>query len=424
MNDWQRACVIGARLVGLAGSVAIAAGGLAAGALPIATGGRWLGARDWRPFVVPGLLISYLGLVLLCVAWWWLGREIQMASRRELLYTCALWAAPLVVCPPLFSRDVYSYVAQGTMVLTHIDVYQHGVSRLGGQLAAEVPDVWQHTPAPYGPAFLSVAAAVMGVVDAASADLVTGLIGMRVTALVGLAALVACLPALARHCGVDPAEAMWLGALNPLVMLHLVAGAHNEALMMGLLGVGLTVAFRQRYVLATVLITLAALVKAPAILGLAVVGSMWHKTVRVGAIAVLTAVVVTEATGIGYGWIGALHTSAAPQAWSLTTAIGRAFGSQMAMVFWISVGLVATVAICIAAWWHRRRLGEVYALGLGLAAVGMLGPATRPWYALWGLVPLAASAPTGRVRYWAAAVSTGLTFILLPNGLGLVTVTL
>ncbi|WP_170318869.1 polyprenol phosphomannose-dependent alpha 1,6 mannosyltransferase MptB, partial [Allorhizocola rhizosphaerae] len=252
-------------------------------------------------------------------------------------------------------------------------------------------------------------------------DLVTGLIGMRLAALAGLAALLACLPALARRCGADPAEALWLGALNPLVLLHVVAGAHNEALMLGLLGAGLTVAFRHRFALATVLITLAALIKAPAVLGLAVVASLWHKTLRVGVIALTTTVVVTELTGVGYGWIGAVHTSAAPHAWSLTTAIGRLFGTQMAMVFWVSMGLAATVAICVIVWLRRRRLGEVYALGLGLAAIGMLGPATRPWYALWGLVPLAASAPRGRVRHWAAAVSTGLTFILLPNGFGVVT---
>ncbi|WP_170318879.1 polyprenol phosphomannose-dependent alpha 1,6 mannosyltransferase MptB, partial [Allorhizocola rhizosphaerae] len=196
--------MIGSRLLGLAGSVAIAVGGFAAGALPMAA------VTDrWREYAGPGLLLTYMGLVLLCAAWWWLAREIPVASGRELLVTCALWAGPLVVCPPLFSRDVYSYVAQGSMVLTDIDVYQYGVSRLGGQLAAEVPEVWQHTPAPYGPAFLGVAAVV---VSAAGSDLVTGLIGMRLAALAGLAALLACLPALARRCGADPAEALWLGA--------------------------------------------------------------------------------------------------------------------------------------------------------------------------------------------------------------------
>lgn len=40
----------------------------------------------------------------------------------------------------------------------------------------------------------------------------------------------------------------------------------------------------------------------------------------------------------------------------------------------------------------------------------------RPWYALWGLFLIAAAAPDGRVRRWAAVGSGVLALGLLPSG--------
>ena len=56
------------------------------------------------------------------------------------------------------------------------------------------------------------------------------------------------------------------------MLLHLVGGAHNDAMMLGLLVAGLAAALRRPPVLGAVLVTLAALVKAPAALGLLAVG--------------------------------------------------------------------------------------------------------------------------------------------------------
>ena len=39
-------------------------------------------------------------------------------------------------------------------------------------------------------------------------------------------------------------SALWLGAANPLLLMHLVAGIHNEALMLGLMLTGTEFALR------------------------------------------------------------------------------------------------------------------------------------------------------------------------------------
>ncbi len=43
----------------------------------------------------------------------------------------ALWVSPLLVAPPLFSRDAYTYGAEGELVSRGINPYTHGLQALG-----------------------------------------------------------------------------------------------------------------------------------------------------------------------------------------------------------------------------------------------------------------------------------------------------
>lgn len=415
-------------MLGLAGTACLALGGETAGALPA----RELLAPS-SVHAALGLVGVYCGLVLLTTAWVLLGRLVRGAdppTPRALVLVLVVWAAPLLIAPPLFSRDVYSYLAQGAMVDAHLDVYTHGPARLGGPLVDEVAPLWRHTGAPYGPVFLALAGALAGATRGA---LSAGLFGMRCVALFGVALMTAALPRIARHCGADPAAALWLGALNPLVLLHLVAGAHNDAIMLGLLGVGLAAALGRRPVPGAVLITLAALVKAPAALGLVAVVVLQLRAGRrpvpalltTGAAAAVTTVAATAVAGTGYGWIGALDTPVSAQNWALTSLLGRAtrallehLGSDLAPLaipVWHLLGLAATAVALVVIWW-RLRPRPVYALGLSLAAVAAFGPAIRPWYALWGLFLIAAAAPDTLIRHRTAAVAGVLALAVLPDG--------
>ncbi|MET8944323.1 polyprenol phosphomannose-dependent alpha 1,6 mannosyltransferase MptB [Streptomyces sp. NPDC004542] len=416
------------QVLGLAGTACLALGGETAGALPVR---ELLAPASVRAAL--GLVGVYFGVVLLIAAWLLLGRLVRgdrPPTPRALLLVLAVWAAPLLLAPPLFSRDVYSYLAQGAMVDAHMDVYAHGPARLGGPLADEVAPVWRNTGAPYGPAFLAIASALAGLTRG---ELPAGLFGMRLLALSGVALMAAALPRLARHSGADPAAALWLGALNPLVLLHLVAGAHNDAIMLGLLGLGLVAALGRWPVLGAVLVTLAALVKAPAALGLLAVAVVQVRAGSGPARAVLTTSLAAAATtaaatavaGTGYGWITALDTPVSPHNWALTSLLGRAtaallerLGSglaPLAVPAWHVLGLAVTAAALLLIW-TRLRPAPVYALGLSLAAVAAFGPAIRPWYALWGLFLIAAAAPSTPVRRRVAAVTGVLALAVLPSG--------
>ena len=329
------------RTLGLAGATALALGGVAAGALPREDPFAGLPLIGWLRGSEPlALAVGYAGLALLVVAWLFLGRRVGTPdgpSRRSLVMTLAIWSAPLCLAPPMFSRDVYSYGAQGWMVHVGASPYFWGPGAIPeNPFLIDVPDLWTHTPAPYGPLFLQLA---RWVVDLGSDETVPTVLGMRLLALVGVVLLVRYVPRLAAHCGVPADRALWLGVLNPLVLLHFVSGAHNDSLMVGLVVAGLVLVLDRRPALGVVVISLALLVKAPAALALVFVVPYWaqqltgrFRLIRAGAMAaaISGAVVglVSWATGLGYGWVGALNTPGTVRNWlSGTTLLGEAVGA-------------------------------------------------------------------------------------------------
>nr|WP_240940005.1 polyprenol phosphomannose-dependent alpha 1,6 mannosyltransferase MptB [Planosporangium flavigriseum] len=426
------------RTVGASGAVVIAIGGLLAGVQPFTDpAGVLPGVRDLRESAVLSVLVVYVGLTLLLAAWWRIGalvRRSQGPSWRELAVTAGWWAAPFVLITPVFSGDVYSYIAQGAMTAMGIDAYTAGPAVMGGPLSANVPPIWQFTPAPYGPVFLDLAGSVTRMTGEHTWS---GVIGMRILALVGVGLLVWSVPRLARACGVEPNAAVWLSVLNPLVLLHLVADAHNDALMLGLMAAGLVFALDRHPVLGSGLIALAALVKAPAGLAVAFVVPIWAAALTgrwrwaraaVGAVgsAALTAVAATAVAGTGYGWIHALNTPTRARTWlSITTDLGNVTGRltewlglaslDQAMHAWWTVGLVAAGCVIVGLWRYSAQLGPVTALGLSLGVLVVLGPVVHPWYLLWAIVPLAV-AGSERIRRGVAVMSAVLVMFVLPGG--------
>src|SRR5689334_13834985 len=70
--------------------------------------------------------ILYIGFALVVWAWVRLGRHV-LAGRvnaRAVLIAAVCWMIPLIFSPPVFTRDVFSYLGQGTLPLHGFDPYQ------------------------------------------------------------------------------------------------------------------------------------------------------------------------------------------------------------------------------------------------------------------------------------------------------------
>ncbi len=429
------------RVLGLAGSSALAFGGCAAGALPAHDPFAQVPIiHQLRETPAVALVVAYTGLALLVVAWLFLGRLVGSTGGprlRSLLVTLGLWALPLCLAPPMFSKDVYSYAAQGWLVQQGSSPYLWGPAAVPGPFLGDVSGMWWHTPAPYGPVFLVLARVVVGL---GGGHVVPTVLGLRLLALVGVLLLVRYVPRLARHCGVAPDRALWLGVLNPLVLLHFVSGAHNDALLVGLVVAGLVLALDRRPVLGTVACALALLIKAPApALALVFLIPLWAGTLRgpvrllragayTGVVAGGTVAGVTWLSGLGYGWVSALQTPGAVRNWlSGTTLLGEASGALTKLVglgdytneairVFRGAGGLAALVICLLLLARPERYGIVGSLGLGLTAVVVLSPVVQPWYLLWGFLFIAAGIRAPAPRTAVMTASAVMSMLLMPKG--------
>ena len=378
---------------------------------------------------------------MLATAWWELRPLLDRLSPRAVLLVAGLWAVPLLVGPPLFSRDIYAYAGQGHLVANGIDPYTYGPGDLEprGKWSVGVDDVWRYSPSPYGPVWLWLS----GLVVRLSGDHLIPAVGMmRLLSVAGLLLVAWALPRLARTHGVPPQRALWLGLANPFVLVHGVSGAHNDALMVGVLVCGLAVVGQghstRRLLGATVLITVAALVKLPAIAALGFLPMLlpgWGRRIRaallVGITSAATAALLTLATGLGWGWLKTLDAgSARLSIFSPVTGLGVLTGSLLKAVGLVDTplvvtrlvlagGLAAAGAVALVLLLRSHHVGPMKALGLTFVAVVALAPIVQPWYLLWGLVLLAAVIGEQAVLAL-GALSVALCLAVMPNGRSLV----
>ena len=413
------------RYAGLAGSLLLAVAAWRGGA-----------SSPWEPTVTPRTILAGENGVLLPLTWifgtllligaWWAGRRV-VPSTRWAYVTAALWALPLLPFVPLGSYDAYSYACQGWQQSAGLDPYRGGVDLLGCPWPEAVAPTWRAAPAPYGPVFLVLAAAAAKLGGSLAGTVAL----LRVIAVAGVAGIGWCLPALARRAGVPPRRAVWLVLACPLVPIHLVSGAHNDAVMVALILSGLVVATAARtwprMLLAGILLGLAVGVKATAVVtlpfaALLLPGSRFraHAVLGGGALAALAG--VSLGSGLGPGWVTGLAGSGISVQWTApSTAAGMTlelFGVPHAVPVTRVIGM-ALLAVALVVLWLRavRGADPVHSAGLALAATVLLAPVFHPWYAIWPLAVLAAT--VRRETLWLVAPCAVAAALCLPDGYNL-----
>jgi alpha-1,6-mannosyltransferase len=458
------------RLFGATGTVLMAIGALGAGARPVVQdptfGVRLLNLPSRIQTV--SLTMTTTGAVMMALAWLMLGRFAlgkRRMSRGDLDRTLLLWVLPLLIAPPMYSKDVYSYLAQSQISLQGLDPYKVGPASglgLGHVFTLSVPSLWRETPAPYGPLFLWIG---RGISALTGQNIVAAVLCHRVMVLIGVGLIVWATPRLARRCGVAEVSALWLGAANPLLIMHLVAGIHNEALMLGLMLAGAEFALRAidspqlwptswrqigpdweplgMLLAGSILIILSSQVKLPSLLALGFVGmalayrcgGTLRALLLVGggmtALSLAVMAIVGWASGCGFGWIYTLGTANVVRSWMspptlLALGTGQVgillgLGDHTTAVLSLTRGMGVLIIMVMVVWLllavFRGRLHPIGGLGVALGVTVLLFPVVQPWYLLWAIIPLAAWATRPGFRM-AAIVVTLVVGIFGPTANG------
>jgi alpha-1,6-mannosyltransferase len=385
-----------------------------------------------------GIMVLYLGVAFMIGSWYEVVRTLRRRPATPVKRVAGImvaWALPVLAMPPLFSRDVYSYAAQGEMVSRGISPYVQGPTALGPNPFLRLVDpIWQNARAPYGPAWERLAE---GIVQLARHDVIATIVGFRVVALIGIGLIAWGVPVLARSVGRDPAAVLALAVLNPLVLLVLLGGDHNDALMLGLLVAGCAAARRNQILIGLVLCALAAEVKVPALIGALFIGWWWSDGAAtwrerlprvIGSILTTVGlmVVIGLVSGLGWRWLDGLSDPGVVVSWvDPATAVGLSlshvsgalgFGSHSATYVQSAraVGIALAAVISIGLVLRSARIGAMQALGWSLLAFVALGPVVWPWYETWGFVFLAVIAEARTLRVL-LALSAIACFADLPS---------
>jgi len=312
----------------------------------------------------------------------------------------------VLLAPPLFSTDMFSYQIYARMGALHgVNPYLAGPHALSGDpLYSLVGFKWTATPTVYGPLFtvLSYAFASLSV-------------AWSVWAYKSLAAgasllMLALVWKVARRREVNPVRAVALVGLNPLLVLYGVGGGHNDLLMLLLVVGGIYLVVGGRRASGGAALVGAAAIKLAGGLPLAFAaaahdpqGSRPWRRVLAGGSAAGAAVALVGLGVFGHGMLRLPRTVEQVQSdggWhSLPGFVVKglhlgAFHNSIS----IGLGLVCLL-ICLAllrrVW--QGRLDWLRGAGWAAVAVLLTASSLLPWYVVW-LLPLAALGRDRRLR--------------------------
>jgi hypothetical protein len=364
-------------------------------------------ARNSQAGILLGRIAIVIATGILLSQWLVLGSNIRKGFENARLQwqLFFVWSTPLLFAPAIFSRDVYSYIAQGRLVLAGFNPYSEGVSRVPGWFHLGVDPLWATTPTPYGQIWIGIEALIVFLTPDSP---FWSLVLFRIASLLAVILMTFGIMKLAQHFGVSKSLSLWLSLLNPLTLFHLIGAAHNDSLMLASLIWGFYFAVKKRFVVAVIFVFFAALVKPIALLALAVVVlekelSLIKKFTRwtlalVGTIGAMW--LIGYFSSYGLDWIQALVApSEVLTLLSPSSTLGYALGlifetlgiaSAQGVLMLVRLFALGGAFILIATYLITTRAENIVRVGAYIFALVVLAsPVIQPWYVLWVLLLIA-----------------------------------
>ena len=322
--------------------------------------------------------VAYLGVVA----------AAPVLGRRVVWATILVAVAAFAVAPVLLSHDVYSYLDYARLGVVHgLDPYVHPPLAAPADPAFAKVD-WTETTSAYGPLF-----------TLATYPLAWLPVGVAVAALKAVAALSVLglglvVSRIASWRGVDPLRGAAFVALNPLVLVHIVGGAHNDglAMLLALLAVAAVLSARESSGGASLVAAIAVKASAAFLAPFALIAAARRGRLLGGALLAAAAIAVVAYLAFGWGWLHASGLAGENQGrtsyMSIPITVSRLTGIDPDAVRLTALVLFLTLVLELMLWTWRGfdwvRASAWTAAGLLLATAWLL-----PWYLIW-LLPLAA----------------------------------
>ncbi len=336
-------------------------------------------------------------------------RYSEHVPQRVTIWAVAAFTLVVLIGPPLFSTDVFSYQAYAKMfAVYHINPYVHGPSLIfGDPIYNYIGAKWIQTPSVYGPLFTFLSALF------AHGSVAFNDLAYKLIAAVTSGGTLWLIWKSAQRRGVSPARGIALFGLNPLVTLYGVGGGHNDLLMLLLTTGGIYAALIRREGSAGALLTTGVAVKLTgaivlpfALLGEAATGVGGRRRRLLGG-AAATAAVVAAASYVAFGTdiLHITHTLQHVQdAGDWQSLPGFVFSlAHVSVTHGVRIGDQAVLAgallwLLLRVWQGRMDWieGAAWATFVVLATAWSL----LPWYVCW-LMPLVALSANRRL--WNAA---------------------
>jgi alpha-1,6-mannosyltransferase len=304
----------------------------------------------------------------------------------------------------LLSHDVYSYVDYARLSIRHgLDPYVHP-PLAAPQDPAYAEVTWTEATSAYGPLF------TLGTFPLAWLPVGMAVAVLKAVAALSVLGIAAVVSRLASSRGIDPLRAAAFVALNPLVLVHVVGGAHNDGLTMLLAMLSVATILSARELAGGAALTAAIATKAAAafiapfaLLGCAGSSPTGRKAVylsgfrpvsRFLAGAGLVAAVITAVAQLAFGWdwlhgFGLAGENQSRTSYmSIPITAARLTGLDPDSVRLAAAILFAAAIAYLLAWTWR---GGDWIRGAGWAALALLLATAwlLPWYLIW-VLPLAA----------------------------------
>lgn len=353
------------------------------------------------------LLAAVLAWALLLALPGALGRRVVVGLAGALIVLFAL-------APPLLSLDVFSYISYARLGAEHgLNPYTHAPEAIPTDPAAMRVQDFSDSVSVYGPLFtlLSYPLGMLGVPAA--------MWSLKAIAALSLAGIAAVCARLARLRGVDPVAAVTFVALNPLMLVYVVGGAHNDGLMVLLAMLGVVAALTARPALAGIGLVTAIAIKAAAALYVpfALAGARGGERSRLlgGLLAAGVAVAAVGLAVFGTDVLEALGVAGGNQGtvshWSVPATLSRLSGIDVDALRALLALAYAAAVVSLLVWVVR---GADWVRAAGWAAFGLLVASAymAPWYLVW-LLPVAAvsrdrALQVGAVAFTVFQVANGI----------------